>query len=177
MHLLYLLQVVGVRAIHHVQQQVSISRFLQRGRKRINQPVRQIPDKTDRVRQRSRARALPQVELPRRGTDAEKGQLQKYGRIEQLSDYGAPMVTTRGFWDSGKANRQLTAEISIDCPVRLLHGQNDADVPHDISLQLAARLRSADVQVILVKDGDHRLSRPQDIALLIATVDQLLETL
>ena len=71
----------------------------------------------------------------------------------------------------------MAAEIHIDCPVRLLHGQNDADVPHDISLQLAVRLRSADVQVTLVKDGDHRLSRPQDIALLIATVERLLETL
>ena len=110
-------------------------------------------------------------------TDAEKGQLQKHGRIEQLSDYGAPMVTTLGFWQSGKANRQLTADIPIDCPVRLLHGQNDADVPWDISMQLAAKLRSADVQVTLVKDGDHRLSRPQDIALLIATVERLLETL
>ena len=110
-------------------------------------------------------------------TDAEKGQLQKHGRIEQPSDYGAPMVTTRGFWDSGTANRQLTAEIRIDCPVRLLHGQQDSDVPHGISLQLAARLRSADVQVTLVKDGNHRLSRPQDIALLIATAERLLESL
>ena len=110
-------------------------------------------------------------------TDAEKGQLQKHGRIEQPSDYGVPIATTLGFWQSGKANRQLTTDIPIDCPVRLLHGQNDADVPWDISMQLAAKLRSADVQVTLVKDGDHRLSRPQDIALLIATVERLLESL
>ena len=110
-------------------------------------------------------------------SDAEKGRIAKHGRIERPSDYGDPMVTTAGFWNSGRANRQLNEDIPIDCPVRLLHGQQDADVPWDISMQLAARLRSADVQVTLVKDGDHRLSREQDIALLIATVEQLLERL
>ena len=60
--------------------------------------------------------------------------------------------------------------------MRLLHGQADGDVPFGIALRLASRLRSADVQTILVKDGDHRLSRAQDIALLIATVEALLET-
>jgi pimeloyl-ACP methyl ester carboxylesterase len=107
--------------------------------------------------------------------DAEKGRIARLGRIERPSDYGDPMVTTAAFWNSGRANRQLTEIIPIDCPVRLLHGQQDADVPWDIAMQLAAALRSADVQVTLVKDGDHRLSREQDIALLIATVEQLLE--
>jgi pimeloyl-ACP methyl ester carboxylesterase len=110
-------------------------------------------------------------------TDQEKGQIVKRGRIERQSDYGDPMLTTGAFWQSGKANRQLVDVIPLDCPVRLLHGQQDPDVPWDISMQLAGRLRSDDVQVTLIKDGDHRLSREQDIALLIATVDQLLERL
>lgn len=110
-------------------------------------------------------------------SDAEKVHIAQYGRVERPSDYGNPMLTTAAFWQSGKANRQLIDEIPITCPVRLLHGQRDAHVPWDISIQLAARLRSDDVQVALVKDGDHRLSREQDIALLIATVEQLLETL
>jgi pimeloyl-ACP methyl ester carboxylesterase len=110
-------------------------------------------------------------------TSEEKGMIERHGRIDQPSDYGDPMPTYATFWQSGKANRQLTDEIPITCPVRLLHGQRDADVPWDISIQLAARLRSDDVQVTLVKDGDHRLSREQDIALLIATVEQLLERL
>ncbi len=106
----------------------------------------------------------------------EKGQLAKYGRLERLSDYGPePMVTTRDFWNSGQANRMLAREIAIHCPVRLLHGQNDPDVPWDIALRLAARLCSDDVQVTLIKDGDHRLSRPQDLALLERTVASLLE--
>ena len=58
--------------------------------------------------------------------------------------------------------------------MRLLHGQADGDVPWEISLRLAAALRSGDVQVSLIKDGDHRLSRPADIALLLATVSALL---
>lgn len=110
-------------------------------------------------------------------TSEEKGLIERHGRIDQPSDYGDPMPTYAAFWQSGKATRQLTDEIPITCPVRLLHGQRDADVPWDISVQLAARLRSDDVQVTLVKDGDHRLSREQDIALLIATVEQLLERL
>ncbi len=110
-------------------------------------------------------------------TSEEKGRLERYGRIDQPSDYGEPMPTYAAFWQSGKANRQLTGEIPITCPVRLLHGQRDTDVPWDISVQLADKLRSDDVQVIFVKNGDHRLSREQDIALLIATVEQLLENL
>jgi dipeptidyl aminopeptidase/acylaminoacyl peptidase len=58
-------------------------------------------------------------------------------------------------------------------PVRLLQGQCDAEVPWQKALALADRLRSGDVQVTLVKHGDHRLSRPQDIALLVATIESL----
>jgi pimeloyl-ACP methyl ester carboxylesterase len=111
-------------------------------------------------------------------SNEEKGRLAKYGRLERVSEYGPePMVTTRAFWESGKANSLLHSEIAIDCPVRLIHGQNDPDVPWQISLDTAARLRSADVQTLLIKDGDHRLSRPQDIAVLLRTVSDLLEAL
>ena len=95
------------------------------------------------------------------------------GRIEQPSPYGAPTVTTRAFWQSGEGLRMLHRDIAIDCPVRLLHGQRDADVPWHHSTHLAGKIRSADVQTILVKDGDHRLSRPQDLDLLIATVSSI----
>jgi len=106
--------------------------------------------------------------------DADKARLAAEGRIAEPSDYGdQPYVTTLGFWKSGQANRLLDGVIALDCPVRLLHGQADPDVPWAISLRLAAALRSADVQTILVKDGDHRLSREADIARLIATVASL----
>lgn len=105
---------------------------------------------------------------------ADRASLAEHGRIERPSDYGYdPMIITRAFWQSGQDNRRLTGEISIDCPVRLIHGQNDPDVPWEISLRLAAQLRSSDVQTILLKDGDHRLSRDADIALLIDVVSKL----
>jgi pimeloyl-ACP methyl ester carboxylesterase len=109
-------------------------------------------------------------------SDAQKAEIVERGRIEEPSDYAdSPYVTTRGFWESGQASLLLDHAIAIDCPVRLLHGQADPDVPSGVSLRLAAALRSADVQVTLIKDGDHRLSRPQDIALLRATVASLPE--
>ncbi|PJG48165.1 alpha/beta hydrolase [Sphingobium sp. LB126] len=111
-------------------------------------------------------------------TDADKALLATEGRIVEPTAYGDdPYVTTLAFWQSGQANRLLEGEIPIDCPVRLLHGQEDADVPWQIALRLAERLRSSDVQTLLIKDGDHRLSRDPDIALLIRTVASLLDSL
>jgi pimeloyl-ACP methyl ester carboxylesterase len=109
-------------------------------------------------------------------SEEEKAAILETGRLEQPSPYGeAPYVTTRTFWESGERNLLLGGEIAIDCPVRLLHGQADEDVPWRQSLTLAERLRSSDVQTILIKDGDHRLSRPQDLSLLIAAVSALME--
>ena len=106
--------------------------------------------------------------------DADRATIAATGRIERPSDYGyEPMVITQGFWQSGQSNLRLTGKIGIDCPVRLIHGQCDPDVPWETSLKLAAALRSSDVQTIWVKDGDHRLSRDQDIALLIDVVAKL----
>jgi pimeloyl-ACP methyl ester carboxylesterase len=84
-----------------------------------------------------------------------------------------PTPTHPGFWADGQQRRVLGGEIAIDCPVRLLHGQDDGDVPPEIALRLARSLRSQDVQVTLVKGGDHRLSRDSDIALLLRTVAAL----
>ena len=79
-------------------------------------------------------------------------------------------TTTLAFWEAGQANLLLDQAIPLTCPVALLHGMEDDAVPYDISLQIARQLRSDAVRLHLVKDGDHRLSRAQDIALLIATV-------
>lgn len=91
--------------------------------------------------------------------------------VFKSNPYGpAPTPTHPEFWADGQTRLLLKGEIAIDCPVRLLHGQQDPDVPWEISLRLAEALRSADVQVTLIKDGDHRLSRDQDIALLLRTI-------
>ena len=105
---------------------------------------------------------------------AEKAQLAAGETIFDPNPYGPePTPLHPAFFADGQAQLRLSGEIAIDCPVRLIHGQRDADVPPDISLRLAAALRSDDVQVTLVKDGDHRLSRAQDIVLLLRTVAAL----
>ncbi|MDB5710130.1 MAG: alpha/beta hydrolase [Sphingomonas bacterium] len=108
-------------------------------------------------------------------THDEKMALLQHGRIERPSAYAdSPTTYTRILWQSGEANRLLQGEIAIDVPVRILHGMQDKDVPWHHSTRLAELLRSGDVQTVLVKDGDHRLSRDEDIALLIRTVEEVL---
>ena len=107
-------------------------------------------------------------------TAAQKTQLRCGEVIFKANPYGPePTPTWPAFWQDGEAQRLLGAPIALTCPVRLIHGQADADVPCDVSLRLANALRSADVQVTLVKDGDHRLSRSSDIALLLRTLETL----
>ena len=107
-------------------------------------------------------------------SDADKAKLAAGETVYDENPYGPePTPMHPGFFADGQAQRLLGQEIAIDAPVRLIHGQRDADVPWDISMQLAKRLRSGDVQVTLVKDGDHRLSREQDIALLLRTLESL----
>ena len=86
-----------------------------------------------------------------------------------------PTPTYPGLWADGQTNLLLHQEIALTCPVRLLHGQHDTDVPWEISLKLAHQVRSADVQLTLIKDGDHRLSRPGDIARLLRIIAALAE--
>ncbi len=108
-------------------------------------------------------------------SEAEKAVILREGRIEQPNDYGdTPTVTTRGFWASGEANKMMTGPIAFDGPVRLLQGQRDKEVPWERALTLAELFRSDAVQTVLVKDGDHRLSRDNDLALIIRSVEDVL---
>lgn len=107
-------------------------------------------------------------------SDDDKRTIREEGRLVEDSAYGDdPYVTTLGFWESGQANLLLGGPVAIGCPVRLLQGQRDPDVPWETALRIAAAVGSDDVQTLLVKDGDHRLSRPEDIDLLIRTVAAL----
>jgi pimeloyl-ACP methyl ester carboxylesterase len=104
----------------------------------------------------------------------EKMYLLEHGRLERANPYGpAPTVYTRRFWQSGEANRLMSGAIAFDGPVRLLHGQADPDVPWHRSARLAELIGSPHVQTWLVKDGDHRLSREDDLALLIRAVEDV----
>ena len=82
---------------------------------------------------------------------------------------------SRGFWESGQRLCLLDREIAIDRPVRLLHGEVDRDVPLDVAFRTMRQLRSADVQLTVIKGGGHRLSEPLEIATILRTVGGLLE--
>ncbi|MEO0462707.1 MAG: alpha/beta hydrolase [Pseudomonadota bacterium] len=110
----------------------------------------------------------PAPDFIRWGYDAAQRAAMAAGEtVYEDNPYGPePTPTHPGFYADAETQLQLDSPIPITCPVRLLHGQNDADVPWAISLKLAQALDTADIQVTLVKDGDHRLSREADIALL-----------
>ena len=104
----------------------------------------------------------------------EKMALLQDGRVERASPYSdRPTVFTSRFWQSGEASRMTAAAIPISCPVRLIQGLRDRDVPAERTMHLIRMIKSADIHTILIKDGDHRLSRDGDIALLIRTVESL----
>jgi pimeloyl-ACP methyl ester carboxylesterase len=105
---------------------------------------------------------------------AERETLLRDGVVQVPSEYGGPYPITRTLIEDGRRHLLLDAPIPLACPVRLLHGQADASVPWETALRTTARLEATDVRVTLVKDGDHRLSRPQDLDLLTATLAPLL---
>ncbi|QNE05713.1 alpha/beta hydrolase [Croceicoccus marinus] len=85
-----------------------------------------------------------------------------------------PTPTHPGFFADAEAQLLLDEPLAIAAPTRLLHGQRDAVVPWEISIRLADALAGENVRILLVKDGDHRLSREQDIKLLLSTLEELL---
>lgn len=96
------------------------------------------------------------------------------GRWSRPSAYDpAPYVYTRTLFEEGRAHLVLDGPIAYAGRVRILQGQRDPDVPWSHALLTAERLASADVDITLVKDGDHRLSRPQDIATLLRLAETL----
>ena len=106
---------------------------------------------------------------------AQKAELRDRGRLEQPEPEGPPTVTTLAFWESGEQLRLLDEEIAVDCPVRLIHGDRDTDVPLEVAFRTMAALRSSDVQLLVLKGGGHRLSQPHEIDAILRTVAGLLE--
>ena len=97
---------------------------------------------------------------------AERARLAQDGVLHVPSAYGTPYPVTAALIEDGRTRLLLDKPIPLRCPVRLLHGQQDPDVPWQTSMRQAERLETGDVQVVLIKDGDHRLSRPADLLLL-----------
>jgi pimeloyl-ACP methyl ester carboxylesterase len=101
--------------------------------------------------------------------------IEREGSARIPSAYGEQgYLITWKLIEDGRRHLVMRGSIDIRCPVRLIHGMADTDVPWRRSLDLAGKLAGADVQVTLVKDGDHRLSRDQDLALLARTLQTLL---
>ena len=106
----------------------------------------------------------------------DKVALLRDGKLERANPYGPePSVTHRGFWQSGEAMRLLALPVDITVPVRLLCGEKDAEVPIGVSLKLLEQLRSADVQMTLVKNSGHRLSEPHEIHAILVELQGLVE--
>ncbi len=104
-------------------------------------------------------------------TDDQRASLAAGETIFEPNPYGPePTPTHAKFFADAECHLRLDGRIDLSCPVRLLHGKADADVPWDVAMRLKAALGSADVQVTLIEDGDHRLSRDSDIAALKAIV-------
>ncbi len=109
-------------------------------------------------------------------TPDQRRALERDGLVLVPSDYGeAPYPISMSLIEEARDHLLLGSEIPIDCPVRLIHGLRDADVPWETSQRLSESFRSDDVDLILVKDGGHRLSEDRDLARLTAVLDALME--
>lgn len=110
--------------------------------------------------------------------DAEaRRQIERDGLYRMPSDEGEPLPLTRRLIEEGRSHLLLQGRIPLTCPVRLLQGMDDADVPWRWALKLQASLESEDVDAILLKGGDHRLSEPRALDRLRLELDRLLAQL
>ena len=109
-------------------------------------------------------------------SDAQRRDLAEKGWFGEPSEYSDdPYVYTRALFEDGERNRVLTGLIDTHCPVHILQGMQDPDVPYRHAMRLTEHLPADDVTLSLVRDGDHRLSRPQDIAMMIRAAEGLVE--
>lgn len=105
-------------------------------------------------------------------TRKQKRDLTEKGYFEEKSEYSSePNIYTRALIEDGRANLVMTGPIDTHCPVHVLQGMADPDVPHTHALRLISMLPADDVTLSLIPDGDHRLSRPDDLKLLISAVE------
>lgn len=106
-------------------------------------------------------------------TAADRAEMATTGVWLRPSEYGEPYPITRELLEDGARWSILPGPVNIDAPVRILQGGADPDVPWRHALELAQAIRGENVVFTLIKDGDHRLSRPQDLTRLVAMVEEL----
>jgi alpha-beta hydrolase superfamily lysophospholipase len=107
-------------------------------------------------------------------TLAQKTEMQEKGVIYEPSEYGAPVPYTLKLVEDGRRHLLLRAPIAITCPVHLIQGKEDKDVPWQVAEKLAKQLISKDVRVTYIEDGEHRLSRDSDLEILWNAVKAML---
>ncbi|UUP17624.1 alpha/beta hydrolase [Nitratireductor thuwali] len=109
-------------------------------------------------------------------TDAHRHDLERQGFIEEPSEYSdEPNIYTKKLFDDGRRNLVLEGIIDTHCPVHIIQGMADPDVPYAHAMRLVEHLPADDVTLSLVRDGDHRLSRPQDIEMILRVAEALVE--
>ena len=113
-----------------------------------------------------------EVLMWQRFPDKVKREIEEKGVWHRPSDYGDPYPITRTLIEEGRNHLLLGGMIETGCPVRILQGVQDPDVPWNHAVELTSRLAQDDVVLTLVKDGDHRLSRPEDLERLIKAVSE-----
>lgn len=107
-------------------------------------------------------------------TGLERDEIMMRGRLIEHSPYWPePSIITRALIEDGRNHLILGAPIAITAPVRILQGMADADVPWRHALRFAECLEANDLEVRLIKSGDHRLSKPHELAAIIAAIEQL----
>jgi pimeloyl-ACP methyl ester carboxylesterase len=111
--------------------------------------------------------------LPKQLTEIQLSKIQEDGFVVIPSEYEIPYTITKKLLDDGTQHLVLRNEIPLDCPVRLLHGLEDTSVPWKTALKIQNMVRSKDVEVTLIKNGDHRLSREEDLEKLKKTVMEI----
>ena len=99
-------------------------------------------------------------------------QIETEGQWLRPSDYGEPYPITRRLIEDGRKHLLLSGSIETGCPVRIFQGRQDPDVPWQHAMALVSHLSGDDVVLTMIQDGDHRLSREQDIARLIAAIEE-----
>lgn len=106
--------------------------------------------------------------------EEQRRSLAERGYFEEPSEYSPePNIFTRALIEDGRANRVLTGIIETGCPVHILQGMRDPDVPYTHALRLLDHLPADDTVLTLIRDGDHRLSRPQDLERMLSAISEL----
>ncbi|MBP0445184.1 alpha/beta hydrolase [Roseomonas sp. SSH11] len=111
--------------------------------------------------------------MPQEFTEADRAILARDGVLRRPSEYGEPIPITLRLLTEGRNQLLLPGPIPYGGPVRLLQGMADPDVPWRHALRIMEALPGPDAELTLIKDGDHRLSRPQDLGLLTRTLEAL----